>query len=72
MLQRLVNTCLLLLLAIAANAHTLPDVEGVPAQFAHELLGLHHWPLSLGILVISGLIVLRVRKTYRRYPHSLK
>jgi len=37
----------------AAAAHTLSDSEGVITQLRHELLGWHHLPFTLLLVVIG-------------------
>jgi hydrogenase/urease accessory protein HupE len=51
---------LFLLMAISpvASAHTAPTEDGLVTQFTHQLLGVHHLPLTALILVV-GLVALR-------------
>jgi len=48
----------------AAGAHTLDAGEGLAAQLWHELLGVHHLPLTLLLVVVGALAyrALRARK----------
>lgn len=50
----------ILLLAVAANAeaHTLAADESIPLQLGHQILGLHHLPLT-ALLVIGGILLVR-------------
>ena len=51
-------------LPAVASAHTLAGDEGLITQLQHELLGLHHLPLTI-LLVIAGVVAyrrLRARK----------
>jgi len=50
-----------LLLAIPgfANAHTLAGGESTPVQIGHQLLGLHHLPVT-AVTVIVGILIFRL------------
>ena len=48
-----------------AAAHTLSDSEGVIAQLWHELLGWHHLPLTL-LLVVVGVVAWVAYRSARR------
>jgi hypothetical protein len=48
-----------------AAAHTLSDGEGVIAQLWHELLGWHHLPFTL-LLVVVGLVAWVAYRSARR------
>ncbi len=50
---------LTLLAAPLAQAHTLDPEEGVVTALGHELLGSHHLPLTL-LLVVVGIGLFRV------------
>jgi len=48
-----------------AAAHTLGNEDGVIVQIWHQLLGLHHFPLT-ALLIVAGFVLLRTwRKTSR-------
>lgn len=61
-MRRLIFTSLILALAGTASAHTLPEEVGEFAQLGHQLLGSHHFPLVI-VLLIAGLVAIRA---YRR------
>ena len=47
-------------------AHTLAANDGLLAQLEHQLIGGHHWPVTL-LLIIIGLTALRsLLRRYRR------
>ena len=51
-------------LPAVASAHTLAGDEGLITQLQHELLGVHHLPLTI-LLVVVGVVAyrsLRARK----------
>jgi hypothetical protein len=56
---------LTLLAAPVAQAHTLDPAGGVFTALWHELLGLHHLPLTL-LLVVVGIGLFRVWKKKAR------
>ena len=58
---------MLLLAAVSriASAHTLGSEDGVLVQLWHQLLGLHHFPLTI-LLLVAGIVVLRHWKKTRR------
>jgi len=41
-----------------ATAHTLGSEDGVIVQLWHQILGLHHLPLTV-LLIVAGVILLR-------------
>jgi len=43
-----------------ADAHTLAADDGLPLQLLHQVLGLHHIPLT-AILVVAGIVLLGLR-----------
>jgi len=45
-------------LPAAAHAHTLGADEQLPLRLGHQLLGLHHLPLTL-LLLIAGIVLIR-------------
>ena len=48
-----------------ASAHTLAGEEGLITQLQHELLGGHHLPLTI-ILVVVGVIAYRSLRARKR------
>ena len=52
---------LTILAAPAAQAHTLDPAGGLFAALGHELLGMHHLPLTL-LLVVAGVVLFRSSK----------
>jgi hypothetical protein len=46
-----------------ANAHALAADDGLAARLLHQLLGLHHFPIT-AMLIVGGIVVLGLR--YRR------
>jgi hypothetical protein len=52
---------LIILAAPVAQAHTLDPAGGVLSALGHELLGLHHLPLTL-LVVAIGIAWFRSRK----------
>jgi hypothetical protein len=62
-----IGTSLVLLagLASTANAHTLAANEGLLLRLDHQLLGLHHLPLTI-LLVVAGIwLFIRWYRTFR-------
>ena len=49
----------------SAGAHTLGADEGLASQLWHELLGMHHLPLTL-LLVVAGLAAYRSIRAHRK------
>ena len=51
---------LLLLAGVSriASAHTLGSEDGILVQLWHQLLGLHHFPLT-ALLIVAGILLLR-------------
>lgn len=48
-----------------AVAHTLGNEDGLVVQLWHQLLGLHHFPLTV-LLIVAGILILRTwRKASR-------
>ena len=63
--MRLISGTLLLALTAGAHAHTLAGDESLVVRLGHQLLGSHHLPLTV-LLVIVGVIALsQVRKSPR-------
>lgn len=59
----------LILLTGSANvtlAHSLPGDEGLMNQLDHQLLGLHHLPLTL-LAIAAGVMLLRHWRLNRRW-----
>jgi len=50
-----------------ADAHTLAADDGLAAQLLHQLLGLHHFPIT-ATLIVGGIVVLGLY--YRRARRS--
>ena len=46
----------------AASAHVLDGVYGVVAQLGHQLLGWHHLPLTVLLVVIGAALFRVIRK----------
>jgi hypothetical protein len=60
--MRLISTSFLLFAVSATtDAHTLATDESIPLQLGHQLLGLHHLPLTV-LLLIGGIVLLRKLK----------
>lgn len=57
-MRRFLTGLLLAATAGTASAHTLGPDDGLIAQLEHELLGLHHVPLTL-LLVVVGIVAYR-------------
>ncbi len=55
---------LMIAVSAQANAHTLAGDESIPLQIGHQLLGVHHLPLTL-LLVTGGIILFRQLKKVR-------
>ena len=64
-MKRLISTLMLFAgLPAVASAHTLAGDEGLVTQLQHELLGSHHLPLTI-LLILVGVAAyrgLRARK----------
>jgi hypothetical protein len=56
---------LLTVSAGSASAHTLDAGQGLASQLGHELLGAHHLPLTL-LLVVAGLAAYRSIRARRK------
>ncbi len=57
--MRLISMSFVLLAVSAtANAHTLAADESFPLQLGHQILGLHHLPLT-ALLLIGGIVLVR-------------
>ncbi len=57
--MRLIPISIFLLAASAtANAHTLAADASMPLQLGHQILGLHHLPLT-ALLVVGGIFLVR-------------
>jgi hypothetical protein len=56
---------LLTLTACNVSAHTLDAGEGLVSQLGHELLGWHHLPLTL-LLVVVGVVAYRGLRARRK------
>ena len=60
-MQKIIGSCALIGLCGAAQAHELSSDAGLPARLGHEILGLHHLPLT-ALLVVVLLLLLRTRR----------
>ncbi len=49
---------ILLAVSAAADAHTLAADEGISLQLGHQILSLHHLPLT-ALLLIGGIFLVR-------------
>lgn len=54
---------LLMIFPIAASAHVLDGVYGVVAQLGHQLLGWHHLPLTILLVVIGVALFIGLRRS---------
>ena len=52
-------------LPAVASAHTLAGDEGLISQLQHELLGAHHLPLTI-LLVVAGVVAYRSLRSRKR------
>ncbi len=57
MRQLILSLLLVAGFAGVAGAHTLSTDEGLLSQMHHQILGLHHLPLT-AILIFSGIVVI--------------
>ena len=48
-----------------AAAHTLDDKDGLVTQLYHQVLGSHHMPLTL-LLIVGGIVLMRQWRKARR------
>jgi len=48
-----------------ALAHTLDDKDGLVTQLYHQVLGSHHLPLTM-LLIVGGIVLLRRWQKARR------
>ena len=48
-----------------AAAHTLDDKDGLVTQLYHQVLGSHHLPLTM-LLIVGGIVLLRRWQKARR------
>jgi hypothetical protein len=49
----------------SAVAHTLDDKDGLVTQLYHQVLGSHHLPLTM-LLIVGGIVLLRRWQKARR------
>ncbi len=56
----------LMAVSAVAEAHTLGGEESMPLQLGHQIIGLHHLPLT-ALLVIGGIFLLRRGKKSGRF-----
>ena len=52
-------------LPVVASAHTLAGDEGLIGQLEHQLLGSHHLPLTI-LLVVVGVVAYRSLRSRKR------
>jgi len=52
-------------LPVVASAHTLAGDEGLINQLQHELLGAHHLPLTI-LLIVVGVVAFRSLRARRK------
>lgn len=64
-MQKQFITTLLIAAAAQAEAHTLANDEGLPSQLGHQLLGLHHLPLTALLIIAAVFLFRRLRTSYR-------
>lgn len=70
--MRLISGTFLLALTAGAHAHTLAGDESLVVRLGHQLLGSHHLPLTI-LLVIVGVIAVRhARNSLRHVRNSLR
>lgn len=58
-MRKYLTLFVLMAMAPVASAHTAPSEDGLVSQLVHQLLGMHHLPLTVLVLV-AGLLALRV------------
>ncbi len=56
---------LLMIFPIAASAHVLDSIHGVITQLTHQLVGLHHLPMTILLVVIGAALFWSWRKRTR-------
>ena len=64
-MKRTLSTLLLTGIAPVAGAHTLDTAGGLISALGHELLGLHHLPFTLLLVVIGVALIKSLRKRVR-------
>jgi hypothetical protein len=65
-MRLILSLCLVSGVASVAGAHTIASDVGLLSQLGHQLLGLHHLPLT-AILVFGGIVLFRqLHRTIRR------
>ena len=63
--MRLLLTLILTAGSGIAAAHGLDDKDGLLTQLYHQLLGSHHLPLTM-LLIVGGIVLLRQWRESRR------
>jgi hydrogenase/urease accessory protein HupE len=58
-MRKYLTLFLLMAMAPVASAHTAPSEDGLVSQLVHQLLGLHHLPLT-ALILVAGILALRV------------
>jgi hypothetical protein len=64
-MRLLLSLFLLAGLSRVAEAHTLGGDDGILVQLGHQLLGLHHLPLTL-LLIVGGILLFRYWRAVRK------
>lgn len=64
-MRQLLTLILILGISGIAAAHTLDDKDGLLTQLYHQVLGSHHLPLTL-LLIVGGIVLLRRWQKARR------
>ena len=66
-MKKLISALILLAgIPVVASAHTLAGDEGLIAKFQHELLGGHHLPLTI-LLIVVGVVAYRSLRARKRF-----
>ena len=68
-MKQILSLFLFVSMTPVANAHTLAADDGLVAQLLHQLLGLHHFPIT-ATLIVGGIVVLGLyyRRARRNRP----
>ena len=65
-MRQLLSVYFLMAVSAAAEAHTLSGDESMPLQLGHQIIGLHHLPLT-ALLIIGGIFLIRRSKKAGRF-----
>lgn len=60
-MRRLAGLCMLIVTPFTASAHEIAADAGILERIGHELVGLHHLPVTFA-LILAGLLLYRMRK----------